>query len=77
TPSWRRHKLTGGIVCNACGLYYNLHGRDREFTTNSRGQTVVKRQPRGVSKRRKQEIIAQRQRQAAAATAAAAAQHTI
>ncbi|KAJ1864215.1 hypothetical protein LPJ73_000323 [Coemansia sp. RSA 2703] len=56
TPSWRRHKITSAMVCNACGLYYNLHGRDREFVINSRGLKVVKRQPRGVSKKRRQEL---------------------
>ncbi|KAJ2637966.1 GATA type transcriptional activator of nitrogen-regulated proteins [Coemansia sp. RSA 1286] len=63
TPSWRRHKVTSAIVCNACGLYYNLHGRNREFVMNSRGQSVVKRQARGVSKRRKLEAAARRLQQ--------------
>ncbi|KAJ2497604.1 Transcription factor GATA-4 [Coemansia sp. RSA 1972] len=51
TPTWRRHGLTGAQVCNACGLYYKLHGRDREFVTNARGCRVVKRQPRGSARR--------------------------
>ncbi|KAJ2345405.1 hypothetical protein GGH92_004064 [Coemansia sp. RSA 2673] len=51
SPTWRRHKLTQGHVCNACGLYFRLHERNREFVTNARGQRVVKRQPRGTSRR--------------------------
>ncbi|KAJ2139168.1 Transcription factor GATA-4 [Coemansia sp. RSA 2522] len=51
TPTWRRHGATGAQVCNACGLYYKLHGRDREFVTNARGSRVVKRQPRGSARR--------------------------
>ncbi|KAJ2748258.1 hypothetical protein H4S06_005010, partial [Coemansia sp. BCRC 34490] len=31
TPTWRRHPRTGSCVCNACGLYYKLHKRDREW----------------------------------------------
>ncbi|KAJ2123261.1 basophil differentiation [Coemansia sp. RSA 720] len=51
TPTWRRHAATGAQVCNACGLYYKLHGRDRVFVTNARGLRVVKRQPRGTARR--------------------------
>ncbi|KAI9503834.1 hypothetical protein GGI25_005924 [Coemansia spiralis] len=51
TPTWRRHPKSGACVCNACGLYYKLHTRDREFTRNARGQKVVKRQPRGSAKK--------------------------
>ncbi|PIA15257.1 hypothetical protein COEREDRAFT_88101 [Coemansia reversa NRRL 1564] len=51
TPTWRRHPLNGACVCNACGLYYKLHKRDREFTVNARGQRVVRRQPRGAARR--------------------------
>ncbi|KAJ2378702.1 hypothetical protein H4S02_007296 [Coemansia sp. RSA 2611] len=51
TPTWRRHMVSGMCVCNACGLYYKLHKKDRAFTLNSRGQRVVRRQPRGSTKR--------------------------
>ncbi|KAJ3094563.1 putative electron transfer flavoprotein subunit [Physocladia obscura] len=29
TPLWRRDALTGKPSCNACGLYFRLHGRAR------------------------------------------------
>lgn len=51
SPTWRRHKSTQSHVCNACGLYYGLHKKNREFTVNARGQKVVKRQPRGSGNR--------------------------
>ncbi|KAJ2862998.1 hypothetical protein GGH94_003897 [Coemansia aciculifera] len=51
SPTWRRHPRTQANVCNACGLYFRLHDKNREFTTNARGQKVVKRQPRGSGKR--------------------------
>ncbi|KAJ2334755.1 hypothetical protein GGI00_001701 [Coemansia sp. RSA 2681] len=53
TPTWRRHMLTNKCVCNACGLYFKLHKRNRQFTHNARGQYVVKRQPRSTNKRPK------------------------
>lgn len=31
TTIWRRN-LKGEMVCNACGLYYKLHGVDRPHT---------------------------------------------
>ncbi|KAJ1960535.1 Erythroid transcription factor, partial [Dipsacomyces acuminosporus] len=59
TPTWRRHPVTGSSVCNACGLYFKLHSRDRTFVYNQKGNIVVKRQTRRTtpmkqaSKRRK------------------------
>ncbi|KAJ2821807.1 hypothetical protein GGI24_004108 [Coemansia furcata] len=51
SPTWRRHRRTQLNVCNACGLYFNLHAKEREFVYNARGQRVVKRQPRGSGRR--------------------------
>ncbi|KAJ2898633.1 Erythroid transcription factor [Coemansia aciculifera] len=60
TPTWRRHPGTHSCVCNACGLYHKLHGKDREFVVNARGNLVVKRQPRGTGKRTKARAFANR-----------------
>ncbi|KAJ1662351.1 Transcription factor GATA-4 [Coemansia sp. RSA 1646] len=63
--TWRRHPRTGSSVCNACGLYFQLHEKEREWTINARGQRVVKRQPRGsMAKRRRQAAAARRPQQA-------------
>ncbi|KAF8194823.1 hypothetical protein K438DRAFT_1503330, partial [Mycena galopus ATCC 62051] len=29
TSVWRRHKITGAKLCNACGVYSRLRGKDR------------------------------------------------
>ncbi|KAJ2550995.1 hypothetical protein EV175_003853 [Coemansia sp. RSA 1933] len=60
-PTWRRHPTTGASLCNACGLYVKLHDKRREWTVNARGQTVVKRQPRGSMARRKNQTRVARQ----------------
>ncbi|OQS53881.1 asd-4 [Ecytonucleospora hepatopenaei] len=39
TPSWRRGGNGRMLLCNACGLYLKLHGRNRPFAVNSEGKT--------------------------------------
>jgi hypothetical protein len=57
TPLWRRD-LSGNVICNACGLYYKLHGVHRPMTMR---RSVIKRRRR----------VATGMVQAAAAAAAA------
>lgn len=46
TPSWRRCGINQAILCNACGLYYNEHGRHRQFRIGADGKTKAVRQSR-------------------------------
>jgi len=39
TPSWRKCKDDGSLLCNACGLYYFEHKRHRPFRTKPDGRT--------------------------------------
>merc|ERR1712179_586784 len=39
TPSWRRSKESKQLLCNACGLYAKLHGKDRPFAKAHDGRT--------------------------------------
>jgi hypothetical protein len=29
TPLWRRERMSGSSMCNACGIYFKNHGRNR------------------------------------------------
>ncbi|KAK9764829.1 Suppressor of ferric uptake 1 [Basidiobolus ranarum] len=42
TPLWRRDEA-GATICNACGLYYKLHGRHRPVSMK---RSVIKRRKR-------------------------------
>ncbi|ORX90202.1 hypothetical protein K493DRAFT_266113 [Basidiobolus meristosporus CBS 931.73] len=42
TPLWRRDE-SGATICNACGLYYKLHGRHRPVSMK---RSVIKRRKR-------------------------------
>ncbi|KAJ3353215.1 putative electron transfer flavoprotein subunit [Entophlyctis luteolus] len=48
TPMWRRD-LDGGRVCNACGVYYRMHGVHRVVTVAN--TMVVRRQSKGSRKK--------------------------
>ncbi|XP_071804406.1 endothelial transcription factor GATA-2-like isoform X2 [Asterias amurensis] len=49
TTLWRRNK-DGEPVCNACGLYYKLHGVNRPLAMKKDGIQTRKRKPKGSSK---------------------------
>ncbi|EEB17814.1 GATA-binding factor, putative [Pediculus humanus corporis] len=49
TSLWRRNSL-GEPVCNACGLYYKLHGVNRPLAMKKDSIQTRKRKPKGSSK---------------------------
>ena len=60
TSLWRRN-LSGSPVCNACGLYFKLHGQQRPL--NMRKDTVQgrkRKQPGRGRKRRKNNLANKR-----------------
>ncbi|XP_064652127.1 transcription factor GATA-4-like isoform X2 [Lineus longissimus] len=49
TTLWRRNN-EGEPVCNACGLYYKLHGVNRPLAMKKEGIQTRKRKPKNLSK---------------------------
>ncbi|XP_022083425.1 transcription factor GATA-4-like isoform X2 [Acanthaster planci] len=60
TTLWRRNK-DGEPVCNACGLYYKLHGVNRPLAMKKDGIQTRKRKPKGSSKQQQQQVNGQQQ----------------
>ncbi|BFZ21059.1 hypothetical protein BsWGS_24097 [Bradybaena similaris] len=52
TTLWRRNS-EGEPVCNACGLYYKLHGVNRPLSMRKDGIQTRKRKPKGSSNNKK------------------------
>ncbi|KAJ1948589.1 hypothetical protein FBU59_001524 [Linderina macrospora] len=50
TPSWRRHPLTNGMLCNACGLYFRLHKKPRPIAFDENGKKQVIRKNAAVKR---------------------------
>ncbi|XP_074656755.1 transcription factor GATA-4-like [Tubulanus polymorphus] len=50
TTLWRRNN-EGEPVCNACGLYYKLHGVNRPLAMKKEGIQTRKRKPKNLSKK--------------------------
>lgn len=44
TPSWRRSIDGKKLLCNACGLYQKLHGRNRPYQVTTEGKTKAVKQ---------------------------------
>lgn len=56
TTIWRRN-LRGEMVCNACGLYYKLHGVNRPHTMRRDTIHTRRRRPKGDKSNRRSKII--------------------
>ncbi|KAL3272448.1 hypothetical protein HHI36_013928 [Cryptolaemus montrouzieri] len=57
TTIWRRN-LKGEMVCNACGLYYKLHGVDRPHTMRRDTIHTRRRRPKASEDHQKEKIKA-------------------
>ncbi|ELU09033.1 hypothetical protein CAPTEDRAFT_121668 [Capitella teleta] len=51
TTLWRRNN-EGEPVCNACGLYFKLHGVNRPMSMKKEGIQTRKRKPKGSGKQK-------------------------
>lgn len=49
TTIWRRN-MRGDMVCNACGLYFKLHGVDRPVTMRRDTIHTRRRRPKAAEK---------------------------
>lgn len=52
TTIWRRN-MRGEMVCNACGLYYKLHGVDRPHTMRRDTIHTRRRRPKAADSKDK------------------------
>ncbi|KAK9881294.1 hypothetical protein WA026_015416 [Henosepilachna vigintioctopunctata] len=57
TTIWRRN-LKGEMVCNACGLYYKLHGVDRPHTMRRDTIHTRRRRPKATEDHQKEKLKA-------------------
>lgn len=57
TTIWRRN-LRGEMVCNACGLYFKLHGVNRPHTMRRDTIHTRRRRPKGDKSNRRSECAA-------------------
>lgn len=56
TTIWRRN-LRGEMVCNACGLYFKLHGVNRPHTMRRDTIHTRRRRPKGDKSARRSEFL--------------------
>lgn len=56
TTIWRRN-LRGEMVCNACGLYFKLHGVNRPHTMRRDTIHTRRRRPKGDKSNRRSKLI--------------------
>ena len=56
TTIWRRN-IRGEMVCNACGLYFKLHGVNRPHTMRRDTIHTRRRRPKGDKSTRRSKIF--------------------